>query len=459
MANYHLPVLQTSPLRPDGGREFVHPADVSGRYATIRRWLFTLFIGIYVALPWIPVGGHPAVFFDIEARRFYLFGATFNAQDVWLTFFLLTGLAFALLVVTTLWGRIWCGYACPQTVFLEGVFRRVERWIEGPRVMRQRLDAAPWNMNKLWRKGLKHLVYVLAALVIAHVFSSYFVSLPRLFDMMKRGPMAHPASFLWVTGISAALYLNFAFFREQLCLVVCPYGRLQSMMIDEDTMVVGYDTGRGEPRGKASDPEAADCVACGRCVAVCPTGIDIRNGLQIDCIGCSACIDACDEVMGRLDRPPGLIRYDSLNGLAGKPRRVWRPRLALYAFLGVVGLAVALVAAHGRTDIELNIMRLPGPPFTLVEGQVRNAYELHVVNKRPEAVTLTLAAPSEDRRAYVVGQPRLELASLEDARVPVFVTARHADIHPPVRVQLHDATSGSLLAEAIAPFLGPVHAP
>jgi cytochrome c oxidase accessory protein FixG len=328
-------------LAADGGRNAVHPADVSGRFTRARTWLFPVLIAVYAILPWIQINGHPAVFLDIEHRRFYLFGGAFNAQDVWLIFFFVTGLGFALFVITTLWGRVWCGYACPQTVFLEGVFRRVERWIEGPRVVRIRRNAAAVSRDKLIRKIAVHALYVLFAAVVAHIFLSYFVSLERLWAMIAAGPVAHPFAFGFALVTTALFYLNFAWFREQLCLVICPYGRLQSLMTDDDTLVIGYDTGRGEPRGKRSDPAAGDCIDCKRCVVVCPTGIDIRNGLQIDCIGCAACVDACDEIMGKIGRAPGLVRYDSLRGFDGGARRFWRPRLALYAVLGVIGLVVA----------------------------------------------------------------------------------------------------------------------
>ena len=338
-----LPVVEepASSLRSDGSRNYVHPADVKGRFTRLRYTIFSVLIAIYVLLPFIKIGGHPAVFLDIVNRRFYLFGAVFNAQDFWLVFFLLSGVGLTLLIVTAIKGRLWCGYACPHTVFLEGVFRRIERLIEGPRAQRLRRNATGLSFDKVWRKLLKHGVYIVLALLLSHVFISYFVSLPSLVEMVQRSPAEHPTAFTWVIVMSAILYFNFSWFREQLCLIICPYGRLQSAMTDQDTMVIGYDFNRGEPRGKASDPSNGDCVDCKRCVVVCPTGIDIRNGLQMECVGCAACVDACDEIMTKVGRPEGLVRYDSLNGLRGQSQAL---RAASPVFLR--GDRHALAARH-----------------------------------------------------------------------------------------------------------------
>ena len=413
---------KASSLHADGRRNFVHPADVSGRFDTRRKWTFTILIALLGGLPWIDIKGHPAVFLDFEHRRFYLFGSVFNAQDAWLVFFLLTGLGFALIVATAVWGRVWCGYACPQTVFLEGLFRPIERLIEGPRNERMRRNAGPLTFDKSWRKLLKHGIFFALAFLIAHIITSYFVSLPRLYRMVLGSPSDHPEAFVWAAALTAILYFNFFWFREQLCLVVCPYGRLQSVLTDRDTLVIGYDEKRGEPRGKKDSQGAGDCVDCNRCVVVCPTGIDIRNGLQIDCIGCARCADACDDVMQKLGRPKGLVRYDSQHGLAGLPRRLFRPRLGLYAGLGLVGALVASFAVAQRAPFEANLLRLRGmPPFVVDGDRVRNAFEVHLVNKRAGAVKFELRGVPNGPLRYTIALPTLELAELRDQRIPVFV--------------------------------------
>ncbi|MEM7437612.1 MAG: cytochrome c oxidase accessory protein CcoG, partial [Myxococcota bacterium] len=420
-----LPVIEepASSLHADGSRNYVHPADVHGRYTTTRNVVFAVLIAIYVALPFVKVGGRPAVFLDIVNRRFYLFGGVFNAQDFWLVFFILSGIGLALLIVTAVKGRIWCGYACPHTVFLEGVFRRIERWIEGPRADRLRRNAAAFSFDKLWRKATKHGIYVLVALLLSHVFVSYFVSLPSLLDMVRRNPAEHPTAFAWVMIMSAVLYFNFSWFREQLCLIICPYGRLQSTMTDRDTVVIGYDAQRGEPRGKASDPDTGDCIDCKRCVVVCPTGIDIRNGLQMECVGCAACVDACDDIMDKVGSPRGLVRYDSLNGLEGRQKHRARPRLYFYGGIAALWLVGTVLAFAQSTTFEANLLRQGDAPFAVVDGKIRNSLQIHLINKSGEARTF-LVAPADDGDEsggveYVLPRTSLELDSLAGTYLPV----------------------------------------
>jgi cytochrome c oxidase accessory protein FixG len=457
-----LPVLNSevtsSALRPDGKRTFVVPADVSGRLHRLRHTLFALLIGLWIALPWVEVGGHPAVFLAVEHRAFYLFGSVFNAQDFWLVFFLVSGMGFALIVVTALYGRVWCGYACPQTVFLDGVFRRVERLIEGPRNTRLRRDQAGLSLERVLRKAAKHTVFFVLAFVIAHIVLSYFVSLPNVLRYVRADPAGHPEAFGWAFAMTTLFYLNFAFFREQLCLIICPYGRLQSVLTDSDTVSISYDVRRGEPRGHkksgAGEQARGDCVDCGRCVVVCPTGIDIRNGLQLDCIGCSACVDACDEVMTRLHRPRGLIRYGSQRQLAGGERRWLRPRIYAYAVLGVVGLLVAAISVRSRQPFETNLLRLSGAPMVLEQdgARVRNAFELHIVNKRSSTTRFSIHGAGPGGLEYVLPVRELELGSLAERRVPVFVSAPNDGSKRTVRLDIAD---GDVTRSVEAAFIAP----
>jgi cytochrome c oxidase accessory protein FixG len=384
---FDAPELPSASLPSDGRHRAIQPADVRGRFHRARLAVFAFLIAVWAALPWIRVRGNPAVFVDVERRRFFLFGVTFNSQDTWLLFFLLTGIGFGLFYATMVAGRVWCGWACPQTVFLEGVFRPIERWIEGPRERRMRRNAGPRTAEAMARKGAAHAFYLLAAVVIAHIFLSYFASIPATLRMVRARPAEHAEAFAWVVAMTGVFYANFAFFREQLCVVICPYGRLQSAMLDSQSLVVGYDSRRGEPRGKKGAAGAGDCVDCKRCVVVCPTGIDIRNGVQMECLACTACIDACDEVMGKLGRARGLIRYDSLDGLEGRPRRFVRPRLVVYSALMAIGAVIALAATRKRSDFESTLLRLPGAPYTVDAEQVTNALQIHLVNKRNQTAT------------------------------------------------------------------------
>jgi len=339
-------------------------------------------------------------------------------------------------------------------VFLDGVYRRVERWIEGPRNVRLKRDKGPVTLGRVARKLAKHGAFALLSFLLAHVFLSYFVSMPGLLRMMGGSPSVHPEAFAWASAVTLVLYGNFAWFREQLCLVICPYGRLQSVLTDTDTLVIGYDAQRGEPRGKASAKDKGDCVDCARCVVVCPTGIDIRNGLQLDCIGCAACVDACDDVMDKLRRPRGLIRYDSLTGLMREKRRFLRPRLYVYAALGVLGAAVASLSLRTHAAFEATLLRLPGAPFVLDEQgmRVRNALELSLVNKRSEPVKFRIAPLPSEGAEYVVALPEVTLGALEARRIPVFVSAANDGRERSVQLRVDDGRGPRVVGGAfVAP--------
>ncbi|UJR79458.1 Cytochrome c oxidase accessory protein CcoG [Sandaracinus amylolyticus] len=460
----HLPVV--SSLRHDGSRDYPYPADVGGRFTWARRVTFAVLIAIWAALPWVHVNGRPAMFLDVAARRFFLFGASFNAQDFWLVFFVTTALLFALVVVTTVLGRAWCGWTCPQTVFLEALYRPIERWIEGPRNERMKRDRGPWVFDKVWRKGLKHFLYVFVSLFVAHVFLAYFVSIPSLFEMITRSPAEHPEAFGWMIATSAIFWLDFGWFREQLCLVICPYGRLQSAMVDDDSLVVGYDVGRGEPRGKGKRKESdsrGDCVDCNRCVVVCPTGIDIRNGLQVDCIACTQCIDACDDVMDKIGKPRGLIRYDSLRGLRGEPRKLWRPRLAFYGVLGVLGIVAASLALRAHAPFEANLVRMQGAPYVVeraadaADDVIRNQFQIHLVNKQDEPRTFRIDVIDDSGAEVVLALSEVTIEALGDRRISLIARERRADFAAGERMRVRVSMEGEPEPRDIeAPLLGPI---
>ena len=439
-------------LGTDGHRRRPYPADVKGRFVTARRIVYAALIALWAALPWIPVGGHPAVFLDIDARQFFLFGLSFNAQDLWLLFFAVSGFGFALLFVTAVLGRVWCGWACPQTVFIEGLFRPIERAINGPRNVALRRAKEPFGWARLWRGAVTHGLYVVAALFVAHVFVAYFVSLPRLFAMVRQNPGAHAEAFAWMLATTALFYVAFGVFREQFCVVMCPYGRLQSVLLDDDALVVGYDERRGEPRGKAKTAKG-DCVDCRRCVVVCPTNIDIRDGLQLDCIACTACIDACDDVMIQLGRKPGLVRYDSQRGFRGEKKRILRPRIWGYSALLAIGAIVAAFAIRSRTPFEANLLRLPGPPYTLEASTIRDGYELHLVNKSAAPKTFTITSVPTAKLEFVIPIPSVTVESLGSRRIPFFVTLPAADYDGPLPFALH-VVDGNVEHTVTATFLG-----
>ncbi|HEY8994193.1 MAG TPA: cytochrome c oxidase accessory protein CcoG [Lacunisphaera sp.] len=457
----------------DGSRRDIHPADVRGRFTTRRRWSGWALIAFYLVLPWIPVNGHPAVFLDIAERRFHFFGYTLAAQDTWLLFFGVTGLGFALFFLTALFGRLWCGWACPQTVYLEHVYRVIERWIDGDAPARRALTAAPLTAAKAGRRVAKHTLYFLASLLITHLFLSYFVSLPEVWAMMHDAPGEHWAAFVFVFVSAGILYFNFAWFREQLCIVICPYGRLQSALTDDHSMVIGYDTKRGEPRGKmhrevglVSDrpmnrsetgPAFGDCIACNRCVQVCPTGIDIRHGLQLECIGCAACIDACDEVMTKVNRPTGLIRYDSYVGLAGRRTRWIRPRTIVYFIMLLVGVAVATFAFSTVKPASFLVYRMTGAAYFVDREDVRNQFMVRLLNKRSEPADLIVSTEGVPAGIKQIGfdAPVTLAAQAEQTSPLVLVVDRKAYAGPfHFTVRVEDAAHTFQLSRVVE-FIGP----
>ncbi len=450
-------LVSVTTIAEDGSHVFLHPADVSGRFTRMRRVFGLLLIAVYVGLPWIPINGKPALFFDLANGQFHIFGLTFLTQDFWLAFFVVSGAGFALFYVTSLFGRLWCGWACPYTVFLEHVFRRIERWIDGDAAARQKLDKAPWTGGKIARRMLKHALFVLCAAAIAHVFLSYFVSVEALFAYMKGSPFAHFQSFAVALFLTGVLYFCFAWFREQFCIILCPYGRIQSALTDDDTTIIGYDAGRGEPRGKASDPDAGDCINCRRCVQVCPTGIDIRNGLQLECIGCAACVDACDAIMDKVGRPRGLVRYDSLNGLEGKRRRIIRPRILLYTALMLVGAGVLTFALTRVHDVDLHVTRLPGQPYFVTGEAVRNQFKVRLFTKRPEETTFALSLEGAPEGTVVGGVEELiRVPALSEVEHPITLSIPRATYDGPAAFTLiaRSQPGGTELRKELK-FVGP----
>jgi cytochrome c oxidase accessory protein FixG len=448
-------------LRPDGRREAIVPLDVHGRFIRARRSVFTLLMVLYASVPLVVIGGHPAVHLDVRHRQFFLFGAAFNAQDTWIAALLVLALLFTLLLVTAWRGRLWCGWACPQTVFLEGLYRPLERLFEGSRSRRLRLAGQPLTAGRIARTAGKQGSFVVVSLLLGHAALIPFVPLGTMPAMFRDGPAAHPLAFAWAMALSALMYLDFAWFREQLCVVLCPYGRLQSVLHDQDSIVVGYDAARGEPRAplrKRSLPQApaGDCVDCKKCVWACPTGIDIRNGFQMDCIACAQCIDVCDEVMDKVGRPRGLIRHASLNAREGRPSRVLRPRLFVYAALAAVAASLFALVLLERTPFEANVIRLGGSPWTIEGDAIRNQVEVHLINKRQDRRRFRVAVEAPPGIEAFVVQPEVELPPMAQARIPTMLVARGRPLGPRrlLTVVVADLDSGAARRTPL-PFLAP----
>lgn len=430
-------------IRMYAAREEIYPREIKGRYATLRWacvWLTQL---VFYGLPWIQMNGRQAVLFDLASRKFYLFGLVLWPQDFIYLAALLILCAYGLFLVTAVAGRVWCGYACPQTVYTE-IFLWIERRFEGPRSSRIRLDRQPWGLEKIARKGGKHLGWGLVALWTGFTFVGYFTPVRTLGGTIASFGLG-PWEIFWVLFYALATYGNAGWLREQVCKYMCPYARFQSAMFDKDTLIVTYDAGRGEPRGelrsaRSAGKETGDCIDCSMCVQVCPTGIDIRKGLQYECIGCAACVDACNVVMDKVKRPRGLIRYATENALvAGLSasqvrRRLMRPRVLVYtAVLALLGTAMVASLAL-RNPLKLDVIRDRGSMGREVEdGMIENVYRLQVMN--------TLEAPQRLRiavdgiaSAKVAGEDVIEIEAATTRAVPVRVQVRKAG---------GDATPGS----------------
>lgn len=392
--NDTLPKDRLSTTDENGKRVYLYPADYHGKYRSRRAWVHLALIFLFLALPWVYVGGRQLIFLNVAAREFYFFGLHFRAHDAPLLLFFVLAFVFLIGLITAIWGRLWCGWACPQTVFTDLLFRKIERWIEGPPRARKELDESPVTAEKVLKKTAKWLAFLFVSLAFTHSFLAYFVGSRQLIQMLLASPLQNWASFLLILGTTAIVLFDFGWFREQFCVIACPYGRFQSVMLDPQSMVVAYDAKRGEPRRGTSELSQGDCVSCNRCVQVCPTGIDIRRGLQMECIACTACIDACDAVMEKIKKPAGLIRYTSQAELAGLPKKIFSPRVVAFALLLFLVLGGFAAAINQKEFLDLNIFRAGGEPYQvlIVDSRtlVTNHFRLEASNQTGGSEKITI---------------------------------------------------------------------
>lgn len=404
-------------------RKWVYVQHVDGHYQRLRRWAFVLLHVILFATPWVPIAGNPALRFDLLGRRLYAFGGIFTASDTLLLLLLLLFLAFSLFFFTSLFGRLWCGYACPQTVFLDGWVRPIERWIEGEWTTRRRRDAGPLTLDRAWRKAAKWGLFAAAAFLVSMAFMSYWAGAVELWTG-KAGAVEYS-----LVGIfTAVFFADFVWFREQFCNYLCPYARFQSALTDDQTLIVGYIARRGEPRGGKEAKLEGRCIDCEKCVNVCPQGIDIRNGFQLECIGCAACVDACTSVMGKLGHET-LVDYGSLASLAGGKTRLLRPRTVVYGGLLTGLTAAALTLLAFRTPFEASVSRAPGSLFTMdADGWVRNTYFLRLANNAARPDSMRFDVRVEGLKNAQVTAPQVSLKPSQDQILPLVVRIPARDV-------------------------------
>lgn len=407
-----------------GNRKWVYATEMAGRYRRARATVASALLLIYLSLPWISVKGSQAVLLDIVHRRFTFFGETFWATDSKFLFLILISLGLSLFFFTALLGRVWCGWACPETVFLEFLFRPVERIIEGNAQARRKLDQSSWTARKIRIKFTKYAVFSLLAWILASTSLAYFIGREPLLAMMSDYPWHNFPTFLLTLALMGALLFQFGWFREQFCTVLCPYARFQSALLDDSSLLIGYDSKRGEPRGKSADASAGDCIDCGLCVRVCPTGIDIRNGLQLECVQCAACADACDSVMAKIGRASGLIRYDTEKGLAGQPARFLRPRVIIYGLILCLVFCVLTYSLKTREMSEVVVFHSSHDAlFTrLPSGEISNHFELSISNKSDSARLFQVSIAGESAMAATLPLSPFPVAANSRQKVPLFVT-------------------------------------
>jgi cytochrome c oxidase accessory protein FixG len=401
----------------------VYPRHVTGRFAQLRVIAVWTLLGLYYVLPWIHVGGYQSVLFDLPARKFYILGFTFWPQDFIYLALLLVAAGLTLFFFTALAGRLWCGFACPQTVWTE-VFVMIERWTEGDRQKRIKLDKAPWDREKVLRKSAKQILWITFAAWTGFTFVGFFTPVRELAGSILQGSLA-PWETFWMIFYGFATYGNAGFLREQVCKYMCPYARFQSAMFDNDTLIISYDEERGEPRGgrrkntDLMDAGLGECINCTLCVQVCPTGIDIRNGLQYECIACAACIDVCDQVMDKMEYPRGLIRFTTENALKHKQAHVLRPRIFVYAALLLVLISGTLWSMTHRTPLRADLIRDRNALYReLPGGMIENVYTLKITNMDDAAHRYEFITPDNAELQIDTSRP-LDLKAEEVAGVSV----------------------------------------
>lgn len=446
-----------------GKRKWIYAQQPKGKLYAIRTYVSWFFFILFFSLPFIYVNGRPLFLFNVTEAKFIIFGKVFWPQDFFI--FGLAMVAFIVFIVlfTAAFGRLFCGWVCPQTIFMEMFFRKIEYAIEGNAAEQRLLAKAPWTARKLFKKSTKHSLFFLFSFIIANFFLAYIIGIKELGKIITEPVHMHIGSLTSLLIFSGVFYAVYAFFREQVCTVVCPYGRLQGVLLDRNSMVVAYDYKRGEPRGKFTKKtinEHGDCIDCLQCVKVCPTGIDIRNGTQMDCVGCTACIDACNTIMENIGKPVGLIRYASENGIENREPLRYTGRMKLYTVVLTVLLIVLGILLYTRKDVDATIMRTPGMLYQeRGTDSISNLYNIKVANKTINQIPLQLKLEGHNGRIEVIGgHHMIRVKDGGQGTGSFFVVLPAGIIHKrkfPIRIGLYDGDKK--IDEIKTNFLGPMH--
>lgn len=442
-----------------GKYKHVYASKPKGKFYNIRTILSYVYLLLFIGLPFIKVNGQPFILLNFPAGKFILFSKVFWPQDF---FIFAIGMIAAIIFIalfTVIFGRLFCGWICPQTIFMEMFFRKIEWAIEGTPAEQKRLNAAPWTGKKIFKKTLKHAVFFLFSFIIANTFLAYIVGVDQLYDMIKH-PAANIGTLVALLAFTGVFYAVFAFVRDIVCTTICPYGRLQSVLFDKDTMQVAYDYKRGEPRGKVKKREEnnlGDCIDCNRCVVVCPTGIDIRNGVQMECVGCTACIDACDEMMIKVNRPTGLIRYASENEIADKKKFHLNFKVKGYSFILLLLLGVMTYLIASGKSIDTNITRAQGQLYTeQPDGKITNLYNAKIINKTNKPQSYKMKVEGIDAEVKMVTDDKALLKPEAINEVTFFINIDKSKLRERKTDLLVGVYNDGELVETVkTTFLGP----
>ena len=449
-----------------GKRNWIFPKKPHGKLYTARTVVSLIYLVFFFSLPFVKVNGDPLFLFDIIHRKFILFGVVFWPQDVMI--FGIGMLTFIVFVVlfTVIFGRVFCGWACPQTIFMEMVFRKIEYWIEGDSVNQKKLSDQKWDGEKIRKRSLKLGIFFLVSVLIANTFLAYIIGIDNVLKIASEPVSQHIGGFISLIVFSFVFFGVFAWFREQACLIVCPYGRLQGVMLDRNSIVVAYDYVRGEPRGKIhhqhqeAQSTLGDCVDCSLCVKVCPTGIDIRNGTQLECVNCTACIDACDDVMEKVYRPKGLIRYASENGIRNKVPLKFTGRIKAYSLVLILLIGVLVTTLVTRADVDATVLRAGGQLFhELPDQRISNLYTVRVINKTRFDMPVTFKIESGDGEISMVGKP-LAVGKESKGETEFFIIRdKNKILLRKTKLNIGVYSGDKKLQTVSTTFLGPVYDP
>jgi len=402
---------RTNTISASGSRNWIYPKKPKGKIYDLRTYVSWILLAIFFVIPFIKIDGEPLFLFNFLERKFILFSVIFWPQDFYIFALSLLAIAIFGILFTAIYGRIWCGWACPQTIFMEMVFRKIEYAIEGDSAAQRALNAQPWNGNKIFKKGLKLGIFYALSFVVGNLLLSYIIGVDELWKIINEPISEHAGGFTTMIAFSGLFFWIFSWFREQACTFVCPYGRLQSVLLDKNTMVVAYDYKRGEPRGKFKknrDENMGDCIDCNKCVQVCPTGIDIKNGTQLECINCAACIDACDAVMDQVGFEKGLIRWASENNIESGQKFKITGRIIAYTVLLTVLFTTVITLLTLRKDIDATILRAKGQRAIMTENNgVMNVFTMKLINKTNNEMKLSFRTPDYNSKITYAGMQSL----------------------------------------------------